>query len=82
MPDMIPESIYSSEVLGKGKGLFTSEAIEPGKLVFRIDEPLVCVPDNEHLNTVCYQCFVSHLVKNLKSCLGCKVVKYCSTASL
>ncbi|KAL8777903.1 MAG: hypothetical protein Q9194_002292 [Teloschistes cf. exilis] len=75
MPDIIPESIYSSEVPGKGKGLFTSKAVEPGKLVFRIDEPLVCVPDNEHLASVCYQCFVSDLTKSLKSCLGCDVKK-------
>ncbi|KAI4259679.1 MAG: hypothetical protein LQ352_000612 [Teloschistes flavicans] len=30
MPDMVPENIYSSQVPGKGKGLFTSETIEPG----------------------------------------------------
>ncbi|KAL9606220.1 MAG: hypothetical protein Q9179_000617 [Wetmoreana sp. 5 TL-2023] len=80
MPHHIPPTIFASQIPGKGKGLFTSQAIEAGNLVFSIDHPLVCVPDNDHLNTICYNCFSDDGTRKLKSCMGCKVVRYCSQA--
>lgn len=81
MPDLIPSRIHASQVPGKGTGLFTAEVIEAGNLVFRIDRSLLCVPDNDHLDKTCYNCFLTDATTKLKTCMGCKVVRYCSQAS-
>ena len=87
MPDDIPSSLYTQKISGKGTGLFTSSAIDAGELVFRIERPLLCVPDNRCLSEVCYHCFiwlpggegvVHDVATKLLACSGCKVVKYCS----
>ena len=90
MPDTLPSSIYASQIPGKGRGLFTTQAIEAGELVFLVDRPLVCMPSNPHLDETCYQCFMwlpsntprpEDDARRLQSCMGCKVVKYCSKVS-
>ncbi len=90
MPDTFPANIYTSHIPGKGRGLFTSHAIEAGELVFLVDRPLLCVPSNRHLDETCYHCFL-WLPKNapkfegdrrrLQGCMGCTVVRYCSKVS-
>lgn len=89
MPESLPTTISAHQVQGKGTGLFTSKAFDAGQLVFNSEHPLVCIPDNEHLTVTCYNCFYLLLPadrsetdqKTLKSCNGCKVVKYCSRVS-
>lgn len=87
MPDKSPPSLYTQQVPDKGTGLFTSRTIHAGELVFHIDRPLLCVPDNRCLNEVCYHCFVwlpggmsmvDGITTKLQVCTGCKVVRYCS----
>lgn len=74
-----------------GKGVFTSEAIEAGKEIFRIDSPLVSVLDSPHLKDACSSCFIwvpangvgqfgedqGKSIK-LRACQGCKIDRYCS----
>ena len=90
MPDQYPPSIYASNIPGKGRGLFTSQAIEAGELVFCVDRPLLCVPSNPHLGETCYHCFLcipegfvqqDGDKRRLQACMGCKVVNYCSKVS-
>ena len=90
MPDTFPSNIYTSHIPGKGRGLFTSHAIEAGELVFLLDRPLLCVPSNRHLDETCYHCFLwlpqntpkfEDDTRRLQGCMGCKVVKYCSKVS-
>lgn len=88
MSEKLPATIYAEQVPGKGTGLFTSKAIDAGEPVFRIERPLACVPDNEHLAETCYNCFLwippedrSEDDTTLKTCSGCKAAKYCSKVS-
>lgn len=87
MSDTFPSSVYASNIPGKGRGLFTSQAIEAGELVFLVDRPLLCVPSNPHLDETCYHCFLwlpetrtrsEGDMRRLQGCMGCKVVRYCS----
>ncbi|KAL8730618.1 MAG: hypothetical protein Q9166_003931 [cf. Caloplaca sp. 2 TL-2023] len=87
MPDTTPSSVYAEQIPEKGTGLLTSKSIEAGELVFLVDRPLVCVPDNPHLNETCYYCFMylpkdgprsKQNTRKLQSCMGCKVARYCS----
>lgn len=86
MPQKFPSNVYAQPVPGKGTGLFTSQTIPAGELVFAIERPLVQVPDNKHLAKACYNCFYLEPpegrsaveARTLKACNGCKIVKYCS----
>ncbi|KAL8975117.1 MAG: hypothetical protein Q9197_000666 [Variospora fuerteventurae] len=86
MPQILPSNVYAQPVPGKGTGLFTSQTIPAGELVFAIERPLVQVPDNKHLAKACYNCFYLEPpegrsaveARTLKACNGCKTVKYCS----
>ncbi len=69
-----------------GNSLFTTVSIEAGAEIFRVDRPLAYVLDSPNLQTTCANCLKKPSVdetyiaeESLKRCMGCKIVKYCST---
>ena len=67
-----------------GTGLFTTQPIAAGSLVFKIDRPLITVLDSPRLGYNCEWCLVSKEDENevrLRACQGCKVSRYCGKVS-
>ena len=67
-----------------GTGLFTTQPVAAGSLVFKIDRPLITVLDSTRLEYNCEWCLVSREDENevrLKACNGCKVSRYCDKVS-
>ena len=54
----LPPNVYKKEIPNAGSGLFASEAVGPGKEVFRIERPLVPVLNQNNLTTACANCFL------------------------
>jgi hypothetical protein len=82
---------------GLGNGLFTTSEFAPGEPVVLIKRPFVAVLDTPQLKDSCSGCFTvvddtsvsstnekenEDLSSSLKTCTGCKVVKYCNKVCL
>ncbi len=92
----LPSHIYPKQAPNSaGSGLFTSQAIDAGKEIFRIDRPLVSVLDSPHLKDACSNCYVwvpengvgqfgeeKDKEVKLRACQGCKIDRYCSKVGL
>ncbi|KAK6336368.1 hypothetical protein TWF696_001929 [Orbilia brochopaga] len=89
----LSESVYVKDHKVAGRGAFSSTLIPAGVEILNISDPLICIPDNPHLDTCCHYCMaqatdttstsVIHAYEPhvwLSYCLGCKVVKYCTKA--
>lgn len=85
----LPPHIYSQNTPAAGTTLYTSKSISPGKLIFRVERPLVAAIDSGQLGCTCEECYLSladgataprknEAKKKVKMCAGCKVVGYCS----
>ncbi|KAI9831374.1 MAG: hypothetical protein M1826_003547 [Phylliscum demangeonii] len=67
------------------RGLFAAVAIPPGSEILSIACPMLQVVDSAHLVNTCDRCFVEEIatlgpnteVIRLKTCQGCRVVRYC-----
>lgn len=70
-----------------GNGLFATEDIAAGDVVFSLKRPLVTVLDNVSIDSCCANCFAStgfgatNSQLDLKACTGCHTVKYCARVS-
>jgi len=79
----IPANIRLRPAANAGLGLFTTEALPAGHLISQIQRPLITVLDSARLTDTCEWCL--RVVQggdgscaSLKTCTGCKVVRYCS----
>ena len=96
VPQPARTKTYTRQTQNAGIGVFASEDIGPGELVLHIPRPLVSALDTPHLTDTCYSCYLwlpgnkvdeeleddgAHQV-SLKTCTGCKVVRYCSKVGL
>jgi len=72
-----------------GSGVFASQDIVAGDLIFTLARPAIAALDTKKLDHVCANCFASaadpsvlHGEANeqvtVKACTGCKTLKYCS----
>jgi hypothetical protein len=61
---------------GIGDGLFAEVDLKPGDIIVLITDPYVNVPQSNALTVVCYHCMRQN--PDLKKCIGCKAVSYCS----
>lgn len=88
MVTSLPPHIYSQNTPAAGTALYTSQAILPGELIFRVERPLVAALDSGQLGVTCEGCYLSlaegapairkdEMKKKVKMCAGCKVVGYC-----
>lgn len=93
MSNSLPPHIYSQNTPAAGTTLYTSQAIAPGELIFRVDRPLVAVIDPSELEHTCEGCYLyvgdgatmnreDEVRKKVKKCTGCKVVAYCCKVRL
>ncbi len=84
--------IRPCEALPGQVGLYAMADIPEGEEVIAIREPWLLVVDSEHLDETCNTCFawtsprrgftaVSDDEVTLKTCLGCRTVRYCSKVS-
>jgi hypothetical protein len=51
------DSTISSPPGDVGQGLFASSRISAGSAILQVEEPLVAIVDNEHLEETCSSCF-------------------------
>ncbi|KAF3919492.1 hypothetical protein ABW20_dc0100562 [Dactylellina cionopaga] len=91
-PTKISEKVYLKDIEGTGRGAFISTLIPIGTEILSIPDPLVCIPDDAHLDSCCHYCMAEatnesssvneayKLPVKLSYCLGCRVVKYCGKA--
>lgn len=89
--DLSP-SAYLKDHPSVGRGVFASTIIPAGTEILSVADPLICIPDEAHLDTCCHYCmaeatdeasYVNQAYRppvKLSYCLGCRVVKYCSKA--
>ncbi|RVD82708.1 uncharacterized protein DFL_007123 [Arthrobotrys flagrans] len=87
--DLSP-SAYLEDHPSVGRGVFASTIIPAGTEILSVADPLICIPDEAHLDTCCHYCmaeatdeasYVNQAYRppvKLSYCLGCRVVKYCS----
>jgi len=75
-----------------GSGLFASQDVVAGDLIFSLARPAVAALDTKNLGSVCANCFASaadpsvlhgeaNIQVTVKACTGCKILKYCSKVS-
>ncbi|EWC45965.1 hypothetical protein DRE_04758 [Drechslerella stenobrocha 248] len=92
-PIPLSDTAYVKDCGFAGRGAFASALIPAGAEILSILDPLICVPDDAHLDSCCHYCMmedtgeaggsVNQAYKpptKLSYCLGCKVVKYCGKA--
>ncbi|KAK6504187.1 hypothetical protein TWF506_002394 [Arthrobotrys conoides] len=89
--DLSP-SAYLKDHTTAGRGVFASRTIPAGTEILSVTDPLICIPDEAHLETCCHYCMAEATDEassvnqayrppvKLSYCLGCRVVKYCSKA--
>ncbi|KIW77954.1 hypothetical protein Z517_07787 [Fonsecaea pedrosoi CBS 271.37] len=80
-------NVHSKKVQGRGTGIFAAHDIAPKSEVMFVARPLMVALETRHLQSRCYYCYSSpwdpsHSPRNpgvqaLKTCSGCKVVKFC-----
>ena len=83
MPPPYPPHIETRKTATAGFGLFTSEEIPAGQLIFAVERPLIVELDSARLTDTCGWCLKNVQdgageAVNLKACTGCKVLRYCS----
>lgn len=73
-----------------GNGLFATENVLPGELLFSLERPLISAVDKNELQSTCSNCFARARVtlgpltsewvnvEAVKACVGCRVLYYCS----
>ncbi|KAK6338245.1 hypothetical protein TWF730_002317 [Orbilia blumenaviensis] len=83
---------YLKDHPSAGRGVFASDTIPAGSEILSVTDPLICIPDEAHLDTCCHYCMAEATDEassvnqafrppvKLSYCLGCRVVKYCSKA--
>lgn len=59
-----------------GNALFATEDLEAEDVIIQVKDPYVLIPRNSIISTLCYECLLEE--RNLKSCTGCNLVRYCS----
>ncbi|MCJ1469277.1 hypothetical protein MMC07_007910 [Pseudocyphellaria aurata] len=59
MVTSLPPHIYSQKTPAAGTGLYTSKAIPPGELIFRVERPLVAALNSGQLGVTCEGCYLS-----------------------
>ena len=83
--------VYTQKASDAGTSLFASDAIPPGVEILRVERPLVRVLDTAHLQDTCSECNlwfpeIGHDQRppseRLKTCLGCKITRYCCKVGL
>jgi len=90
MPSIGHAYVAKSSVAGSG--LFASQDIAAGDLIFSLARPAVAALDTKNLGNACANCFASaadpsvlhgeaNIQVTVKACTGCKIVKYCSKVS-
>lgn len=92
MINSLPQHLYSQSTPTAGNTLYTSKAVPPGEIIFRVEHPLVAVLDSSQLGCTCEQCYLSlgdgasvvginETKRKVKMCAGCQVVGYCCKVS-
>ncbi|EPS40877.1 hypothetical protein H072_5238 [Dactylellina haptotyla CBS 200.50] len=88
----ISEYAYLKDRLSAGRFIHASQQISAGTEILSVEDPLICIPDEAHLDTCCHFCMAEESGESssvnqaykppakLSFCLGCRVVKYCSKA--
>ncbi|OCT53956.1 hypothetical protein CLCR_09901 [Cladophialophora carrionii] len=79
--------VCTKHVTGRGNGLFATQEIAPKSQILFIARPLLVALESAKLPTHCYYCYKSGIDPTsalgvdtghaLKTCSGCKVVKFC-----
>jgi hypothetical protein len=69
-----------------GTGLFATQDIAEGDIIWGEDRPFLAVLDSARLKEACSWCFTYVGEKNedgakLKVCTGCKILRYCDVVS-
>ncbi|KIX96924.1 uncharacterized protein Z520_07038 [Fonsecaea multimorphosa CBS 102226] len=80
-------NVYTKQVPGRGNGIFAAQDIAPRSEVVFVSRPLMVALETSELQTRCYYCYSSPgdaslrpeipNGQTLKTCGGCKVVKFC-----
>ena len=89
----VPLKVDISDISGAGRGVFVRKDVKQGDLIFSIAKPLIYIANDgeEMLWSTCDNCFaycsggvtmVSRENLNFMACGRCKVLYYCSKASL
>lgn len=77
-----------------GYGVIAEKDFEAGELLFTLQEPMFIALDSKYLPTVCSYCFHANTGShgslegpesehvNVKACLGCKTLHYCSKVDI
>ena len=90
----LPSGIYTQKTSDAGTSLFAEDAISPGVEILRIERPLVSVLDTAHLKDTCAECNLwlpeigdhgdeqGPRNNRLRTCLGCKITRYCCKVCL
>ncbi|KAK6541000.1 hypothetical protein TWF694_008381 [Orbilia ellipsospora] len=89
----ISDNAYLKDRLSAGRFIHASTLVSAGSEIIRVEDPLICIPDEAHLDNCCHYCMSEEsstgtesvyqaykLPVKLSYCLGCRVVKYCSKA--
>src|SRR5258705_346531 len=81
------ESLYTKASAGKGNGVFAKQDTPARAQVMLVARPLIATLETLQLHETCYTCLRntgdlagspnSERKSNLKTCSGCKVVKFC-----
>ncbi|KAF3086663.1 hypothetical protein TWF569_008562 [Orbilia oligospora] len=91
-PVNLSPSAYLKDHPSAGRGVFASGTIPAGTEILSVADPLICIPDEAHLDSCCHYCMAEATDEassvnqayrppvKLSYCLGCRVVKYCSKA--
>ena len=85
LPSVATKTVSRPAPNGMGNGLFAVEDIKVGEDVVHAKVPFVAVLDTPRLEDTCAGCFGKKQLQTggeLKSCTGCRVVKYCDRVSL
>lgn len=93
MTNTLPPHIIPRRTPSSGTGLFTSQPIDAGELVFRVERPLITVLDSARLSVSCEWCLAGGKrdgdgvdgggwegegTVRPSACTGCRIVRYCS----
>jgi MYND finger len=65
-----------SKIPHAGSGLLARHDITDQELIIKLERPFVCIPVNDMLDAVCYDCLRPK--EKLMRCSRCKIVRFCS----
>jgi hypothetical protein len=84
--------ICTENIEGVGRGLFATQKIAPKSQILFVARPFLIALENSKLLTHCYFCYKSTVDpinsgepdsgRALKTCSGCKTVRFCDQVSL